>query len=155
MTKTTRAAAKSSTSISDRNIWIPPVPALSDVGTSEGRRPRSAGPFVFGARCSGAAATASTHAWIYPRPVISRSTPCVDGALPIASRKKQGRAVPRLPAPCSPTVRLYRPLFQFRSRAPAAPATVGAIGLSAKILPTLGLISTGAGWRRRPSPEWR
>ena len=63
----------------------------------------------------------------------------------------RGRAFPGNPknragqsptaGPLLPTVRLYRPLFQFRSR-PAAPATVGAIGLSAIILPTLGLIST-------------
>ena len=97
VTKTAGHVAISSTSISDRNIWIPPVPALSDVGTFEDERPRTAGPFVVPGRRNG------IHAWrgSTQGPSISRSTPCVDGALP-GSPKKQGRTVPRLPAPLLP-----------------------------------------------------
>ncbi len=94
-------------SISARNIWIPPVPALSDVGTYNAEGPANGGAFCI---------------W---RPG-SRRGPA----------KKQGRQSPDYRPLCFPTMRLDRPLFQFRSVTHKAHAILGAIGLSAENVPT-------------------
>ena len=94
-------------SISAGNLWIPPVPAPSDVGTYNAEGPANGGAFCL--------CTLSFQR---------------------AAAKKQGRQSPDCRPFCFPGMRMDRPLFQFRSVTHKAHAILGAIGLSAENVPT-------------------